>query len=129
MTAIVLTEGEGRRYACGPLLTAVFKADEEETGARYSVSEWCMEPRFAGVGAHSHEANDEIFWVVEGRPEVLIGEAWRAVAPGAFLRIPAGVTHDFRNRSTGPARLLNIFIPGGFERQMPAIVDWFERNG
>ena len=129
MTPIVLSDGEGRRYACGALLTAVFKADEADTRERYSVSERCMEPGFGGVGAHSHQANDEIFWVVEGQPEILVGEEWRAVGPGAFLRIPSGVTHDFRNRSDAPARLLNVFIPGGFERRMPGIAALFERNG
>jgi mannose-6-phosphate isomerase-like protein (cupin superfamily) len=129
VTPIVLPKGGGRAYACGPLLTAIFKADEDETDARYSVSEWRMEPGFEGVGDHSHEANDEVFWVLEGRPELLVGDEWRAVEPGAFLRIPAGVTHNFRNRSDARASLLNVFIPGGFERDMPAIVDWFARNG
>jgi hypothetical protein len=41
------------------------------------------------------------------------------------LRIPAGVTHDFENRSTNRAGALNVFLPGGFEVMMPAIVDWF----
>jgi hypothetical protein len=26
------------------------------------------------------------------------------------------------------AGLLNFFIPGGFEREMPAIVKWFAKN-
>ena len=129
MRPIVLPPDSGRRYPCGPRLTALFKADEEETGERYSVSEWRMEPGFGGVGAHSHEANDEVFWVVEGRPEVLVGEDWQQVQTGSFVRIPAGITHDFRNASDAPARLLNVFIPGGFERQMPAIADWFEKHG
>ena len=129
MTPIVLPPGGGRRYECGPRLTALFKADEAETAERYSVSEWCMEPGFEGVGAHSHEGNDEIFWAIAGRPEVLVGESWQAVEAGSFLRIPAGVMHDFRNASDAPARLLNVFVPGGFERQMPAIADWFQRNG
>lgn len=124
---IVLGPGEGRRYEMGRL-RAVFKADGAETGDRYSVSEWLMEPGFEGVGAHSHEANDEIFFVTAGRPELLVGEEWRAVEAGAFLRIPAGVMHNFRNLSGEPAALMNVFIPGGFETNMPAIVEWFANN-
>ena len=45
-----------------------------------------------------------------------------------FLRIPAGVTHDFRNRTAERVGVLNVFIPGGFERDMPAITDWFRDN-
>ncbi len=44
------------------------------------------------------------------------------------MRIPAGVTHDFRNRSAERAGLFNVFIPGGFERNMPMIVDWFAKQ-
>ena len=44
---------------------------------------------------------------------------------GSFLRIPAGVTHDFQNRSAERAGALNVFIPGGFKVMMPAIVGYF----
>lgn len=124
---IELPPGGGRRYEMGKL-TALFKADEDETGAAYSVSEWILEPGQTGVGAHMHEANDEIFVVLEGSPELLIGETWKTYEAGAFLRIPGGVLHDFRNLSDRPARLLNVFIPGGFERDMPKIVEWFAQN-
>jgi hypothetical protein len=49
-------------------------------------------------------------------------------AKGTFLRIPAGITHDFENRSAALAGFLNIYIPGGFEKDMPAIVKWFEER-
>ncbi len=124
---IALEPGGGRRYRMGQL-SAVFKADEAETDAAYSISEWILEPGQQGVGAHSHDVNDEIFYVLEGKPEILTGETWGAYAPGSFLRIPAGMTHDFRNNGDQPARVLNVFIPGGFERNMPGIVKWFEDN-
>lgn len=121
---ILLPAGGGRRYEMG-LLTALFKADEAETGAAYSVSEWILAPGQDGVGAHQHEANEEIFFVLAGEPDLLIGDTWTRCAPGCFLRIPRGVMHDFRNLGEVEARLLYIFLPGGFEREMPKIVDWF----
>jgi Mannose-6-phosphate isomerase len=125
---IVLPPEGGRGYAMGRL-SARFKADEAETHAGYSVSEWLLEPGQPGVGAHSHDANDEIFYVLEGEAEILVGDTWHASPRDTFVRVPAGVTHDFRNRSNARARILNVFIPGGFERQMPAIVEWFAANG
>ncbi|SFG45387.1 Cupin domain protein [Palleronia marisminoris] len=125
---IALPPDGGRRYEMGKL-TALFKADEADTAARYSVSEWILAPGQTGVGAHLHEDNDEIFFVLDGLPELLMEREWTEFPAGAFIRIPAGVTHDFRNRSDRPARLLNIFIPGGFERDMPKIVEWFDKNG
>jgi mannose-6-phosphate isomerase-like protein (cupin superfamily) len=125
--AIILPRDGGRRYDMGGL-RAVFKADEAETQERCSVSEWWLRPNTDGPGAHFHEANDEIFYVLAGKPQVLVGEEWHALEPGSFLLIPRGVMHDFRNRTSEEAGLLNVFIPGGFERKMPAIVRWFAEN-
>lgn len=126
-TPIILGPEEGRVYPCGPM-KAVFKADGVGTGNRYSISEWWIDPHSDGPGAHSHEANDEIFLVLAGRPSVLVGDTWHEVGPGTMLRIPAGVTHDFANRTGERAGLFNVFIPGGFEDNMPAIVEWFRTH-
>jgi quercetin dioxygenase-like cupin family protein len=109
-------------------MRSVFKADGEETKNTYSISEWWLEPHQPGPGAHSHEANDDIFYVLEGTVTFLAGNEWIDAAKGTFLRIPAGVMHDFENRSDELAGLLNIYIPGGFEKDMPAIVKWFEEH-
>jgi mannose-6-phosphate isomerase-like protein (cupin superfamily) len=124
---LILQPGEGRRYELGRL-TAIFKADEAETESRYSISEWWMEPGFPGVGAHNHPDNDEIFVGLEGKPSLLIGADWIPLDPGAFIRIPAGVTHDFRNQTEARCGMLSLYVPGGFERDMPKIGDWFARN-
>jgi len=47
-------------------MQAVFKADGAETGSRYSVSEWRVEPNRVGVDPHKHDADEELFYVVEG---------------------------------------------------------------
>lgn len=125
---IKLAAGTGRIYAM-PGMRAIFKADEMETQSTYSVSEWWLDARQTGSGAHSHEANDEVFYGIGGVMAVRAGEEWHNIAPGDFLRIPAGTIHDFENRTDARAGLLNFFIPGGFERNMPAIVDWFKENG
>ena len=124
LQAIILGPDEGRSYAM-PAMRAVFKADGSETASRYSVSEWWLDPNSGGPGAHSHDANDEIFYVIEGNPSVLVGTEWIEATRGTFLLIPAGTTHDFANRTDARAGLLNVFVPGGFEASMPAIVQWF----
>jgi mannose-6-phosphate isomerase-like protein (cupin superfamily) len=114
-------------YECGNM-TAIFKADEKETDEKYSISEWWLNPNSNGPGAHLHEDNDEIFYVIDGNPSILVGDNWIDSQKGDFLRIPAKTMHDFANRSNERCGLLNLFIPGGFERNMPAIVKWFEEN-
>jgi mannose-6-phosphate isomerase-like protein (cupin superfamily) len=125
--AIVLPPKGGRHYDMGTL-HAVFKADEGETQERYSVSEWWLQPNAPGPGAHTHEDNDEVFFVLEGRPDLLVGKEWVSLDRGGFALVPHGVSHDFRNTTGEEAGLLNLFIPGGFERDMPAIVKWFEEH-
>jgi mannose-6-phosphate isomerase-like protein (cupin superfamily) len=125
---ILLGLRQGRTYDCGAM-SAVFKADGADTGDRYSVSEWWLEPRSSGPGAHSHAENDELFLVLEGRPSILVGEVWHDMPAGSFLMIPAGSVHDFENRTDAVAGIFNVFIPGGFEASMPAIVEWFRKQG
>jgi mannose-6-phosphate isomerase-like protein (cupin superfamily) len=127
-SVIMLGPGEGRRYACGPHLHALFKADDDETGSRYSVSEWWVEPQRNGADAHSHEANEELFYVLAGTMTFQVGDDVVDAPAGTFLRIPAGVMHGFRNRTDERAGVLNVFIPGGFEGRMPEIVAWYEAN-
>jgi mannose-6-phosphate isomerase-like protein (cupin superfamily) len=114
----------GRRYDLGAM-HAVFKADGAETANRYSISEWWLDPRSDGPGAHRHESNDEIFVALEGRPSVFARDRWFELEPGGTIVIPAGIDHDFANRTDQRAGLLNIFVPGGFEAMMPEIVAWY----
>jgi mannose-6-phosphate isomerase-like protein (cupin superfamily) len=125
---IVRLVGEGREYSM-PSMRAIFHADGGETGDAYSVSEWRLEPNSDGPGAHSHEANDEIFRVTEGTMSVLVGGEWIDAPAGSVIVVPAGIAHDFANRTDAAAALFNVFIPGGFEKNMPKIVKWHEENG
>jgi len=121
---LALGAGEGRAWDLGRL-RAVFKADGAETAERYSVSEWLLSPGQPGVGAHVHDVEDEVFVVMAGRPEILMGEVWRPCRAGDVVCIPAGVRHDFRNPGDEDARLVNVFVGAGFEAAMPAISAWF----
>ena len=124
--AIFLPPGNGRSYSMGRI-SAVFKADGDETQQRYSVSEWWLEPKTQGPGAHSHD-EDDVFYVIEGTMSFLLGDRWIDAPRGSFVLAPAGTTHDFENRSTSRAGVLNISVPGGFEGDMPDIVQWFARH-
>jgi mannose-6-phosphate isomerase-like protein (cupin superfamily) len=125
-TPIVLAPGEGRAYDMGRL-RAVFKADEAETASGYSISEWWLEPNTTGPGRHAHD-EDDVFYVLEGTVSFLVDDEWVDTPAGSFVLVPGGVPHDFENRTDAPAGMLNLGCPGGFEPQMPAIVDWFTEH-
>src|SRR5262245_7270843 len=108
--AIFLPPGEGRPYPMGRI-SAVFKADRDETQRQYAISEWWLEPHTQGPGAHSHPV-DDIFYVIEGTMSFLIGDRWIDAAKGSFVLAPGGMTHDFQNRSANRAGVLNFSVPG-----------------
>ncbi len=103
----------------------MFKADGDETQGKYSISEWWLEPKTKGPGAHSH-AEDDIFYVIDGTMSVLVGESWVHAERGSFVLVPGGITHDFENRGHVRAGVLNLSIPGVFEPHMPGIGAWFK---
>ena len=125
-TAVVLGPGEGRTYPMGRI-HAVFKADGDESDSRYSISEWWLEPKTKGPGAHAHE-EDDVFYVLSGTMTFLLGDEWLEAPAGSFVLVPGGMTHDFENRADVRSGVLNISAPGGFEPNMPSIQAWFSEN-
>ena len=123
---IFLKRHEGRIYRMGPI-TAIFKAGGDETGGKYDISEWWLDPHTKGPGAHSHPKEDT-FYVLEGTMTFLLGTEWQEAPQGSFILIPGGVTHTFENRGDARAGMLSFGVPGGFEAGMPAIVEWFKNN-
>jgi mannose-6-phosphate isomerase-like protein (cupin superfamily) len=123
---IFLPPGEGRAYPMGRI-SAIFKADGDETKRGYSISEWWLEPHTQGPGPHSHE-EDDVFFVIEGTMSFLLGDRWIDAPKGSFVLAPGGMTHDFQNRSSSRAGALNLSIPGEFEPAMPGIAEWFIKN-
>ena len=71
---VLLGPGEGRHYEMGRL-RATFKADEAETEARYSISEWWLDPHTKGPGGHSHP-EDDVFYILEGTMTMCVGDDW-----------------------------------------------------
>jgi len=122
---IVLRPGAGRAYPMGRI-GAVFKADGDETAQGYSISEWWLEANTQGPGAHSHP-EDDVFYVLEGTMSILVGQEWVDAPPGSFVLVPGGVTHDFENRGSQRAGVLN-FTPGVFEPEMAGISEWFAKH-
>lgn len=115
------------RFTRFTTISALFKANGQESAGKYSISEWWLEPHIKGPGALSHD-EDDIFFVIEGTMSFLIGDVWKAAPRGTFVLAPAGTTHDFENRGAVRSGVLNISVPGNFEASMPQIVSWFEQH-
>jgi mannose-6-phosphate isomerase-like protein (cupin superfamily) len=108
-------------------LSAVFKADGEESAHRYSISEWWLDPHTKGPGPHSHP-EDDVFYVIARTMSIFVDPDWIEAPAGSFVLVPGTATHDFENRSAERAGMLNVSVPGDFEEAMPGIAQWFRER-
>jgi quercetin dioxygenase-like cupin family protein len=61
--------------------------------------------------AHSHSANDEFIYVLEGVLRYRVGEDERDLSPGQWMFTPRGSVHAFSNPHSAPARALVTNTP------------------
>lgn len=108
-----LAAGEGERiWIVGDTMT--LKATGETTGGSLVVLENLTAPG-GGPPPHLHEVEDEFWYVLDGRFEIVVADEVHTLGPGGFAFAPAGTVHHFRNVSDTPARVLVGFTPGGIE--------------
>ena len=67
---------------------------------------------------HTHDAEDDAFYILEGEMTFLFGSDAAPAPPGTFVLVPPGVEHGFRNDGDQPVRMLNIHAPAGFDRRI-----------
>ncbi|CAN5224097.1 hypothetical protein BH23ACT9_BH23ACT9_19660 [soil metagenome] len=71
-----------------------------------------MGPGAGGPGPHFHRSISESFYVLMGTVSIFDGTSWIDVTPGAFVHVPIGGVHGFRNPTAEPATMLLHFAPG-----------------
>jgi mannose-6-phosphate isomerase-like protein (cupin superfamily) len=110
---IVVKPGEGRSVWLGGM-GVVFKVSGADTGGLFAVVEHPIEPgRLVLPHVHLHE--DEYSCVLEGTIGARVGDREVVVGPGSYLIKPRGLMNTFWNAGPGPARLLEVIAPAGFE--------------
>lgn len=68
--------------------------------------------------AHSHEKEDDSFFILEGEMTFLLEDSEVSAPPGTFVLVPPGVEHGFRNDGDIAVRMLNVHAPAGFDRRI-----------
>lgn len=105
-------DGGERYWIAGDTLT--LKATAADTGGAYTLIEVLARPG-EGPPPHIHQNEDETFYVLDGRFDILLGEQIIDARPGTFVLVPRGTVHRFRCVAERPSRLLVMFTPGGLE--------------
>jgi mannose-6-phosphate isomerase-like protein (cupin superfamily) len=98
-------------------------------GGDVAFYEYVSEPGVTGPPQHVHQGHDETFYVVEGQYEFTMGRERRVLVPGAFLYVPRGTPHTFRNAGDAPGRIVGTFNPARFASYFRELADLIMATG
>jgi mannose-6-phosphate isomerase-like protein (cupin superfamily) len=111
----VLGPGEGETMTIrGNTLTIL--ADSAATGGAFGVLDYTAAPGFPGPPPHLHHEAAEVFYVLEGKLTMRLGDETLTLPAGGFVLVPPGTVHTFSNQAEAPVRFLGLLEPGGFEQ-------------
>lgn len=60
---------------------------------------------------HAHDDCEQVFFVLDGEGEFLLGENWFAISKGDVIFVPPHVTHAARNNTKDMLRIIFISVP------------------
>lgn len=114
MNTNVLHAGQGRSvWVVGDLYT--FLATGEDTNGAYALIHATVPPE-SGPPPHIHRREDEAFFVLEGQVAFQADGRGISATTGAWVTLPKGTLHAFRNAGTTPAKMLILVNPSGLEK-------------
>ncbi|CAM3571717.1 cupin domain-containing protein [Tsukamurella ocularis] len=96
--------------ASGPRV-ALF-ADASATGGAASVQRVHLPAGADGASPHFHTRSTEVFYVLDGSLEMLVGDDLRVVEAGGLAVIPPNTVHAFAAGPAAPAAALIVLTPG-----------------
>jgi mannose-6-phosphate isomerase-like protein (cupin superfamily) len=99
-----------------------------ESGGGFALVEHPMEPRALAAPMHRHSREDEYSFVLEGRVGADLGGEIVYGETGDLIFKPRGQWHTFWNAGDGPARILEIISPAGFEKFFDKMTDLASRG-
>jgi quercetin dioxygenase-like cupin family protein len=92
-----------------------FMVGGTESGGGFALVEHPMDPHALAAPMHRHSREDEYSFVLEGRVGADLGGQIVYGETGDLIFKPRGQWHTFWNAGDGPARILEIISPAGFE--------------
>lgn len=118
LESIARTRQGARAYWLLSMLVLVHLGGDETDG-RYSLVEFIMPPNDM-TPLHAHQRDSQTTYVLEGEVTIYLPDVTRVLRPGECIYQAAGVPETEKVTSVGPARVLDINSPAGFERFIAA---------
>ena len=69
-------------------------------------------PAGAKTTPHHHQRTEEIYYVLQGRGRMHLGDETRQLGPGDAVAIPPGAVHEIQNIGAGLLKFLCCCAPG-----------------
>jgi mannose-6-phosphate isomerase-like protein (cupin superfamily) len=107
-----LTQIEGRVYPARRRTQNLVGGASPVQAAAFSMGYVTLEPNGGQVPWHSQE-QEEVYFVLEGRGEMCLGEERQILEGGQAVYIPSGVFHQMTNLGDTPLRMLYCYGPAG----------------
>lgn len=80
------------------------------TTSRAQLDLYCLEPG-QDQKPHAHADQDKIYFVLEGRGRVVLGDATYSLEAGEAIVAPAGASHGIANEGGGRLTVLVVVTP------------------
>lgn len=110
--AHLVRAGEAEVLDGDPSSVITLLADTDTTGGRLTSNRSLMRAGSEGAPPHYHERSAELFFMLDGRLDVLLDEQIVTLARGDLLVVPPGVRHAFAPTADSDADVLYVFAPG-----------------
>jgi quercetin dioxygenase-like cupin family protein len=111
MRSIMMPRSGGHRWLMEAGRETSFKILSSETSGSAAVFEEVV-PAGSGTPLHIHHTSDELIYVRSGNFKVRTEEATATVEAGAWIFVPRGNRHGWRNVGLVPGELSFVFTPG-----------------
>ncbi|MGK3939121.1 cupin domain-containing protein [Streptomyces caeruleatus] len=110
---IFVPPGEGdTRWIVGDTYT--LKVGAPETDGALTFLEATV-PAGAGAYPHVHGKHQEAFYLISGELDFTNGDDTIAAGPGSFYYVPRNTRHGFFNKGLHAAKMIFLYLPGGYE--------------
>lgn len=110
--APVLTRAAEAETTRDPSSVMTLLADSGDTGGRLTGYRSTFAEGAVGAPAHLHTKASELFYVIDGALQVLVGEEITVLEAGDFLLVPPHTPHAFAAAAGATADVLFVFTPG-----------------
>jgi mannose-6-phosphate isomerase-like protein (cupin superfamily) len=112
MTVADLAQTAGRTYPARRRTQNLVGGASPIQATNFSVGHVTLEPHGGQVPWHNQE-QEEVYFIMEGRGEMCLGEERRELSAGQAVYIPSRVFHQLTNTGDSPMRMIYCYGPAG----------------